>query len=134
MDLPYNKWKDPGTRTSSLTHTSPPTHSWSFHSPKLKKSWNNGTQLDSLTWGLLHNIGMWYVGIAHHNKLKPFLVQPTQQHPVVRAFLYYKLKYASFDYFMHYYDIKYAWADIQLCPHKSSYKWGKEKIIKHDPI
>ena len=54
-------------------------------------------QLDSLSLDLLRNIGMWYLGLVHCNKLKRVLVQLTQSHLVLCASICNKLIYVLFD-------------------------------------
>ena len=90
------------------------------HPPKLEASTRptknyfsskNLRQFDSLPSDLLHNIFMCHASLVHRNKLKIFLVQLTQRHPVIFASTSYKLKYIPFDYFMHYDFIKYTWSE-----------------------
>ena len=50
-------------------------------------SYKHCTQLDSLPSKTLHNIGIWYLGTIHCNKLKSVLVRLTQHHPVLCAYI-----------------------------------------------
>ena len=90
--------------------------------------------MDYLPSELIHDIGMWNAGLLHRNKLKQVLMQITHHHQVIRASTSYKLKYATFEYYMHYDHVQYVRVDIGLGPQKYEHKWGKEQMIKHDPV
>ena len=94
------------------------------------------TQFYYLPSEILLNIGIWYAGIVHRNKLKLVLVLITQHHPVLCAHKSYKLKYVPFEYLLNYNVIKYAWEVRHLRPHKYNHncKWGKDQMIKHELI
>ena len=76
------------------------------------------------------------MGLVHRKRLKLVLALLTQQNTVLCVSKSYKIKYYSFDCFMHYCIIKYAWEDIHIVPHTSNHdsKWGKYQMIKQDPI
>ena len=110
MNPPYQDCKDPGTRTSSHTHATPPTHPWRFHLANKNSSYKNFTQLDFFPLELLHNIDVWYAGLVNHNQLKQVLVRLTHHHPFLHASTAYNLKYVPFDYYTHYEHIQCSWA------------------------
>ena len=105
------------------------THTWSFHSTNFKKkSYKHFTQLYCLPSELLHNIYLWYVGIARCNKIKQLLVRLIQLHPVFHLSTSDKLIFVPFDYLVYCDHIRYVWADRLLSPHKSNHKWGKMNL------
>ena len=111
-----NKGVQAPGRPSFLTLHHPTTLEDSTRQTKTKTSYKNCTLFYSLPSELLHNIDMWYAGIVHTNKLKPFSVRLTQHRPLLRESMWY------FDYYMYYNHIKYVWVGRRLGSHNSVHK------------
>ena len=85
------------------------------------------TQCNTLPSDLLHTIDMVHLGLVHCNNFKPVLAQITQQNPLLRSNMSYKLMYVSFGYFISYKVIQYVWVDRHPAPHTPvhDHPWGK---------
>ena len=83
-------------RPPFLTLHYPPTLEVSIFPTKRSCFSQNCTQFDSFPSDILHNIGIFHMGLVHCNNLKPDLAQITQNNPIIFMSKSYKLKYVPF--------------------------------------